>query len=393
MPLAERRAYALHESFYEAVRRIQIPLAEGTLQSLHSRVLEHTRDLARDDVRPLDKFLQDSARSFEESVATIPKIDELDRLKIAEILGEFRDRIQRVDCQGCLSGRICNGDPDFDDEIVAAPDGGQCIQGIKVAFELAGRMAAEQYGPFIKKAAVPTILLSTEARISPPVSAGLNSSLGLAVNGVTVYEDNAEDKVSHVTIAASPRHINPFSLSALPHLLLHEVFCHGYQMARATSPRTGRGRFTDPISEGLMDLLVTKMFEVRKMRAVEKKDPDVEAVRRESSASHEIHLARASKDRNPNGEEASTVSFGVSCFENLVNFFKRHKLSDEDAHKDAWDLACEFNLHEWEIHERRVGVTRLNSRLVSGDRDLAAELARFHDTREARRVVELLLRG
>src|SRR5262249_17370994 len=141
-----RKAYALLAAYIDTFRSAP-DLSE--LQKKGMKGLgEHIKKLAANAFEGgtksnLDEFLLDAIERAGQAVHSLEGPDTFEA--ISGLLVALRQRATKVRCSNCRQGSICCGNEEQDSEIVAAEEGGTCIQEIKAAFRLAQKITSLRY--------------------------------------------------------------------------------------------------------------------------------------------------------------------------------------------------------------------------------------------------------
>lgn len=354
MNLSDRKAFAVLSAYIRSVER-EHQVSEGDLKRLYGNVVSAAEEAQDSETPELDRFVRDAAERSSQAALTMAG-DPPPELLVA-IVARFREEAAGIHCAGCAAGNVCSGGR-TDDAVVSAPDGGQCLREIKDAFETALALTGKVYSQTLGLPLPPVdVALSTVGLTDRP---GMVPGNPLAANAETRYEDMGRDKRSLVRVAVASLHLDRRTLAAFPYILLHEAFCHAFQMARHDGSRPRKGEIDDPVSEGMMDALAAGM-----LQAVADESGAAPAHAAADEA-REIHLARASLTRHPRFPEAPAVARGVEVLRMLRACFAGEGL---DADTLVLRLACDLNLQSWSFAERRQGLSRLASRLNGPHRD------------------------
>jgi hypothetical protein len=360
MPLNDRKAYALLAAYIDSIRSASEP--PGLVRSGLTELQKNVQSLANNVCDEggdgsLDTFLINAVERATEATRNIVGSDAVDAM--SEMLAALRARAGRIKCSSCQSGVICCGDESRDSTIVAAEQGGECISEIKTAFRLALDISVSEYGnATLQKLGSPKAVLATSSLTNAP---GMIPGLTLAANGATGFHDGPDGKISQIDIEVAPLKLDRITIVSLPYLLLHEVLCHAFQMARSVVPRPNKKDIVDPVAEGLMDRIAVELMEQRAVVA-EQGVPFQSRLRSEADVAREIHLARASLDRSPPFPEAPAVALGVEVYQSIRALYA----ADGDiarADTDVRRLACDLNLHGWSYLARSNGLTVLRRQL------------------------------
>jgi hypothetical protein len=391
MRLQDRKAYALQAAYFNAVRAVAANIADTELERVSATVLDFSKQ-AFDEQPPgeqaLDKFLTDSVHRVETIVdircgAIVPA-------PAASVLMALRQRAASIKCVDCDGGRICSGHEQFDDEIIEAQHGGQCIHEIKYAFEVAIERARSAYAECIPSGSEPPRLtLQTEG------IGHLTSQIPghqLAINATTRFDDGDEGKASEVNVTITPLQLNRVSMAAMQYLLWHEVFCHGFQMLSRTGSRPNKKNIPDPVSEGMMDLIAIEILSEQARVPVGKNIDDREIAKRDAGLARQLHLARASLDLSPRFPEAPQVALGVAALEAVQALYDAD--DPKRAKEDAFALVFRLNIASWDYGHRHNGLTRIALGLeIPRDTDLVALLLRFRRNRNVIPLIEYLTKN
>jgi len=382
MLLKDRKAYALRAAYFKAIRANanavgKIP--EEALRYLENRINEIAQNIAqKDSSSQLDDFLAEAVEAAEKSLR--PMIELATSAAISPIMTALRGQISRIKCIACYHGAVCHGLP-ADDEIVASTDGGECINEIKSAFRTANETAARVYSN------IPSVRIQIHTsgfRDRPALIPGIP----LALNGQTRFADTANEKISVITIEIASTLFDEMALVSVPYVVLHEVFCHGYQMANSSRPRRNAKSVADPISEGMMDVLAARIMEQRASELAG--TDDWQRSKEEADAASQIHLARRSLTMQPRFPQASTVALGVHAWDLVLAVFSAEGDSLR-AEQDARRLACDLNLHDWDFVMRFSALSRFVGQLKKPrNAKLVTELTRYRDTYNSSELINYL---
>jgi hypothetical protein len=395
MSLQDRKAYALQAAYYGVARKVAAGTLESDLQVVSENVLKFSKNAVNDKLsegmpRDLDKFL----------AGVTSKIEQLTRIECEEtgipaaaefVLNAIRQRAEGIKCHNCYNGIICTGGVD-DDVIVAAQEGGECIREIRQAFDLAVDLSQQSYEG-VTNFRLPRIVLGTTGLTSAPSEIpGQN----LGVNATSRFDDEMEEKTTYVDVRVAPLALNQASFAALRYLLMHEVFCHGFQMVTYLTSRPKKKSITDPVSEGMMDALAV---EVLRQHALGLAAAGAEKVAscgakfaaRDVKVAELLHSSRSSLDLSPRFPEAPQVNLGVSALESIRALYALDS-STEQADADVFALACHLNLAEWDYAARFQGLSRLSEGLGVPPRDtsLIRLLLEFRAKRDVREIINHL---
>lgn len=388
MSLRDRRAYSLQVAFLSATRTSDLVPPSDELEWATVQVRGLAKEAAEGKREgDLDRFLAESAKSLKH-LAKI-RFKGTPSRETAAILGRTQALVGRIVCKDCCGNAICKGeDPDHDDLIVAT-NAALCIHDIKSAFRLAERLTAESVRrstgaepPDVK------MVLETTGLMEAP---GQIPGLALANNAQTTFDDSASEKRTRVCFEIAPVKLNRESLAALPAIALHEVFCHGYQMAASASLRPNRGEVVDPLSEGLMNDLAVECLE--EFARVEHPPGSAEDEIWEANVQMalEIKIARASTDKDPRFPQALEVSLGRRVLRRLRSLYRRAR--PQTAENDILALAWALNFHAWHDAQRYQGLARLSTGLAPpSDAALLELLLAFPAKRQVGAIVRHLLR-
>jgi len=386
MSLRDRRAYALQIAFLSATRAGNaLPPAEEL-----EWTTDQVRSLAGDGADrgcsvELDQFLVESAQKLGQ-LAEI-KFNKAPSAATVEILGKTQELVSRIVCKHCSRIGICEGtDPDNDDLIVSTNEA-PCIHDIKSAFFLAQSLTADSIQrsvggepPDVK------LVLETVGLMEVP---GQIPGMALASNAQSTFDDSLTERRTRVRFEIAPLKLNRQSLAALPAIILHEVFCHGYQMARGQFPRPNRGAVVDPLSEGLMNELAVDCLDEFTRNEHPPGMPEARIWKANVSAAKEIAIARASLDKSPPFPQALEVSLGQLVLDLLCQLFELSR--PESGKKDVRALAWALNLHPWNDEQRYLGLSRLADGLQAPtDATLLELLLTFPSSREVDAIIEYL---
>src|ERR1700733_13720222 len=244
MSLHDRKAYALQAAYHGSVRKIAPQAPATELRPLADNVRTFAEQASKGESR-LDDFLSASVQRIEK-VAQLLWADREIPTSAASVLAAMHLRAAEVRCAQCCNGRICVGKDELDDEIVASEDGGLCILEIKEAFRSATELTQKAYSAYTMLT-LPELILETIGLSGPsPEIPGHK----IAVNGRTHFEDQ-DGKLSRIQVRIAPLALGRECLAALPYVLMHEIFCHGFQMAAHPGKRPNKENIPDPVSEGM----------------------------------------------------------------------------------------------------------------------------------------------
>jgi hypothetical protein len=386
MSLRDRKAYALLSLYLQVVRTVVPEANSEDLEVIQESVGTLARDVADETFtgkpqKPLDLFLVDAIDDLENLVATrlrsngMPPATRrvLDALK--RDAGKFR-------CADCTKDPICNGS-DADDAIVGAEDGGRCIEAIKTAISDARRITYAEYFKHAGPVPFPSLVFSTEASDEP---LGAIPVRGIAINGMTSYDDNDNGKVSEIEVRMAPTALSRVSVGALPYLLLHEVFCHGYQMVDLEGSRPNRGESPDPLSEGMADVAAIRLLE-KETAGRGKREPLHEA---NLEIARMLHKARRNLDLEPRFPEAPWVAQGAAAAEAVERLYLQDT-TIAGASEDTLALTISLNAAGWGFTPRFKGLSKLLQGLgMPKDLYLVELLLEFRTQRNVKDLVDYL---
>lgn len=385
MSLRDRKTYALLSSYLQAVRAAAPGANPADLVVVSEAVASLVSDAAIESVNfepqpALDLFLTDAAEKVENLVRT-----RLGSRYLSEtarnVLDAMRGTIGGILCATCSPERICNG-LDSDSAIVAAETGGHCIRSIKDAISKACHITDCEYSKYLGGAAPPQTVFRTTALRN---AAGLIPLPGLAINGTTHYIDRPYNKVSVIDVRVAPTAMTKLSLAALDYMVLHEVFCHAYQMMASDGPRRNRGSTPDPISEGMADAVALKLL---KRNARRSEDSICTA---NFKAARIVHEARGCLDFEPTFPEAPWVSQGIAAANAVQRFYSQGGPS-RLAIEDTIALTVSLNVAKWDFSSRYNGLTNLLKGLgmKPKDTELMWQLLKFRSTRDSSELIRHL---
>jgi len=388
MTLRDRKAYALLSLYLQAVRTVAPAAAPEDLEVVWESVYTLARDVGNEPVTeepqpPLDTFLVEAVENVEEFVARRFRSNPTPEVA-RRVLDELKRGVTGFKCAKCANGPICNG-LETDDAIVGAQDGGRCIEAIKTAIADACRTTDGEYEKHAGGLPLPNLVFRTTALEDPP---GAIPVPGIAINGMTRYEDGEAGKVSEIDVRVAPAALSRLSVAGLPYLLLHEVFCHAYQMMVLEGPRPNRGAVPDPLSEGMTDAVAMKLLE----QEVARRGAGSDFVHRGNmEAARTIHQARYSLDLEPRFLEAPWVRQGVAAAE-AVEYFYARDTSPEQAAEDTIALTVSLNAAGWDFALRNKGLTNLLGGLSGPTKDpeLMWLLLEFRVKRDIKGLVDYL---
>lgn len=389
MSLRDRKAFALRNAFVLAVQNSTGTISDIKREQLSKRIGELVDDETRADAsdeRPADGFLREALEKIER-YSNAFALDQ-DYSSMAEAIFLLNAELGKVDCGTCGGGRVCCGDA-IDDKIVAER-AAYCIICLKTAMTEAITMAKDFYASHAKMP-LPEVelILSTKAIDGP---CGQIPGDTMAINGETHYDDTATEKSSKILISLDPALWDRRSASALLYVVLHEVICHGFQMAFAVGPRERKSGLADPVSEGMVDALAVDLLDKRRDLAVEQGNAAYGEYDANSRTAREIHLARGSRDRAKPLPESAQVLLGAQCLDLVTSLYRLDYGNLELARGDAAKLVAELNLHPWGFAQRLKGASRLLAGLRSKSRDaaLVSALLNFRRNRDVQPIIDLL---
>jgi len=387
MPLRDRKAYALRAAFHDAVRNVAARLPPEQLETLETDIQDFvTKAFNGETNGRLDHFLSDVLNRVE-------KISELKSKEISVgaelIFAAMRERFEHVACDECDRGIICDGNDETDMHIVAAETGDLCINEIKESFHVANQLSSTFYLFYWNAAHLPDLMLET---ISLSETTSQMPGHNLAVNAMTYYDDRPDKKISRVQVRIAPLQLGRECIAALPYLLLHEVFCHGFQMAVTSRRRLNKEAVVDPVSEGMMDSLAVDLLKEYATK-IAKADPSKgEIAYRNFAEGRSIHGDRASLDREPYFPEAPAVYLGTLVLETIRAFYMLDSTIEQAEH-DVRTLASALNLASWDYASRLEGLSRLLKGLERPrDQELVNLLSNFRRDRNSARLITHLIR-
>jgi hypothetical protein len=391
MSLRDRKAYVLQATFLKAVRGVapdapleEIDLLAGVVKRLSIKVAD--APVVAGSQSPLDAFLTEAVERAEKVV-----IDEAGPDGVSDSARQVFDELKRlastVKCETCGKGAVCNG-LGSDDVIVAADAGGHCIAEIKQAIARARRLTDSEYVKHVANdVSFPRLVFQTTAVGDPPTYIPV---LAIAINGNTEFEDGPDGKVSHIDVRVAPAALNRASVAGLPYLMLHEVFCHGYQMMLNPDQRPNKGAIPDPVSEGMVDKAAIESL--ARVSATEAGSDAAGQMLAEGDmkVAQMLHLARGSLDMEPRFPEAPSVRLGVEVAKAIEALYTADPPNAE-AMDDMIALACSLNAAGWHFADRYRGLARLLRGLqVPRDPFLVALLLDFRRKRDANELVNYI---
>lgn len=311
MSLPDRKAAALQAMLQELTREIDNP--DPVLEAFVDNIKKFSkRTTVRRDTGRLDTFLIGALEQIEK-LTRIECNDNID--SITWLIDEMKSQCADIKCEICLNGKICTNTLD-DVEIITSPSGGKCIDFISKRFEKAREITKSIYNSLhqIELTDVDVRLETISLQQSPPAAI---PGRRLAINASTRYEDAGDEKASHIEIRLCPPELNREALAALPYLMLHEVFCHCYQMRAHAERRPNKKGTADPISEGMADEIVVDLLELHADSFADAKER-LRATR-DATMARSIHLDRASLDRCPPLSRCDYCRIGASLPEAYTN--------------------------------------------------------------------------
>lgn len=385
MSLRERKAFALQATFVRAVRSGANDLPAEDLAALSEIVGRlATRECEASPLGvqiPLDEFLVHAAKRAKAILSQeVGHVEAVPRGSL-KILGEMSRLAKLVNCAVCANGQICSGQ-DYDDAIVES--GGHCISEVKSAAKWALALTNRAYSR-VAAPPFPRIILDTAAVDEPPSRIPV---AGLAVNGNTQFEDTEESKISRIEIKVALTFLNRVSIGALLYLILHEVFCHEYQMMQRADIRPNQGAVPDPVSEGMVDKVafdfLVRTYETENCAGPAKADIEIARL---------LYLARGNLDLWPAFPHSIYVRFGASAAQGIEDLYSQ----DGDAavaQADVLALVCSLNVAAWDFPSRFNGLSRLMKGLnAPRDAVLIEHLLNFRQTRDVGELVNYLTKN
>src|SRR6266446_3259334 len=236
MGLNDRKAYALRAGYLGALRSTAFEATDKEVREFASGIDAFARRAVEGESNePLDVFLKTAVDSSEQ-IAKIAQDSNPLNTETTAVIAALRIKTNGIKCAACSKGVICDGKRDVDDAIVRA--GGHCISDIRNAFDQARDLTQSTYQAFVDPMRLNvTVDLSTEGLRMRP---GLIPGIDLAANAHTFYADEDDSKMTTVTVEIAPLWLNRFTCAAYSYLLLHEVFCHAFQMADSQQPRSNK---------------------------------------------------------------------------------------------------------------------------------------------------------
>ena len=382
MALKHRKAYCLRLLYVQALCSLsdgaeagfRSSLDESSLESVGSVVDLRTKRAFRgkDGHSQLDSFIVQSlvdCRKASESLFSETGID--DARKLANAMA---DHGSGLICEKCCSGKICANSDEQDDLIISSEEGGRCVSDIKIALSKALEISLAAHVRYFGVAPTIQVELSTVAWEGIPSKL---PGIPLSVNASTTFEDIGDQKKAMVIFSVAPLLIDRYTYSSYLYIMLHEVLCHAFQMVDRRGKRPMRSAVVDPISEGMMDKLVT---EILAERAMALGDIDLSAPTRaqtEADKALAIHLVRRDVELPVRFEEAFEVRLGVFVLEQIRKIYSKDEDFRPNAEADLRRLAFALNSAGWEYAERLAGLSFLMCRIREGDVAIIAALLAY----------------
>jgi hypothetical protein len=261
-------------------------------------------------------------------------------------------RAARARCRGCAVAsalsRPCDGRNSPREWSLIEKHGGRCVGEIQQSWKFACQLAHDYYTKAVPELPDVTLDLRIEFTDQRPPLLIPGHPISFLV-GVD-YERGRFRRSTVVLRLAAHRYEVRCADDLLP-AILHEAFCHVWQMAAGRPPRE-LDRTYDSLAEGWMDFIVG---------LVVKRELGARAgflSTRISAAADKLHLARADQDPGGGQEQfahALSVSRGAGAARAVLGWFSAIGATE----KEFLDLSLRLNAHPWRGAERDAACRKL----------------------------------
>lgn len=261
-------------------------------------------------------------------------------------------RAARARCRGCIVASLlsqpCDGSNSAREWSLIEKHGGQCVGEIQQTWEFACELARDYYTNAVS--GLPDVTLDLRIEFTDQRPPLLIPGHPISFLASVDFERGRSRRSTVVLRLAAHRYEVRCADDLLP-ALLHEAFCHVWQMTAGRPPRE-LDRTYDSLAEGWMDFIIGLVVK-RELGA----RPRFLSTRI-SNAADKLHIARADQDPGGGQEQfahALSVSRGSGAARAVLGWFSAAGATE----KEFLDLSLRLNAHPWRGAERDAACRKL----------------------------------
>lgn len=310
------------------------------------------RPLDSFDLEPLDRFLRTLSIEAEEMIAR-----EFPSSPIPPVLEQLITQFRSIDCHRCAgSSEICCGDPVLDDGLVS--NDGWCFTWFHEALGYVLNLCDYHYRGY---GSPPDFIVATQHTPETPPFPECSAATGL-----TRPDDSAASKTNLLEYLVHSELTDYDTVCATPFVLMHEVFCHGFQSILGP-PRTAIGNQCS-WTEGWMDAVAFKvLWDALEFgiptppRWMDQRIDDIQssAARLHRARTDPLHLTTNTTTRQREKQKRAQRQTARETFNALVRFWRAIDFGASGDEKSI-KLSIIVNVDALKTEERQRLVERLS---------------------------------